>query len=91
MTASPTLERPAASHAPARAAAVPTAQRNAFTIDVEDYYQVHAFAGAVKREDWETLPSRVVGNTTAFLLLKYIRDGAAQSLPGTTPPTPPSP
>jgi polysaccharide deacetylase family protein (PEP-CTERM system associated) len=48
--------------------------RNAFTIDVEDYYQVHAFAGAVRREDWETLPSRVEGNTSAFLDLLAAAD-----------------
>jgi hypothetical protein len=40
---------------------------NALTIDVEDYFQVHAFAGAVRRSDWETLPSRVEGNTARFL------------------------
>lgn len=75
MTPSPTLERGAAS-ADARPAGNPAAtggaarmaaQRNAFTIDVEDYYQVHAFAGAVARKDWDGLPSRVEGNTAAFL------------------------
>jgi polysaccharide deacetylase family protein (PEP-CTERM system associated) len=80
MTASPTLERrPAATRAPVAApvADVAAGQRNAFTIDVEDYYQVHAFAGAVKREDWETLPSRVAGNTGAFLDLLAEHDAKA--------------
>lgn len=69
MTASRTLERlPEPMAAPRRdgEAAAP-ALRNAFTIDVEDYFQVHAFAGAVRREDWDALPSRVKDNTAAFL------------------------
>ena len=40
---------------------------NAMTIDVEDYFQVSAFDDVVKREDWETHPSRVVSNTTRLL------------------------
>lgn len=75
MTPSPTLERgvasagapPAGNPAAAGGAARVVTQRNAFTIDVEDYYQVHAFAGAVAREDWDGLPRRVEGNTAAFL------------------------
>jgi polysaccharide deacetylase family protein (PEP-CTERM system associated) len=74
MTPSPTLERraaadggPQAGNPTRRERARAAAQRNAFTIDVEDYYQVHAFAGAVAREDWDSLPSRVERNTTAFL------------------------
>lgn len=74
MTPSPTLERRAATDGGSRAgnptrraAARDAALRNAFTIDVEDYYQVHAFAGAVAREDWDSLPSRVERNTTVFL------------------------
>src|SRR3546814_15476557 len=74
MTPSPTLWRRAAADGgpqagnPTRRDGVrEAAQRNAFTIDVEDYYQVHAFAGAVAREDWDGQPSRVEGNTAAFL------------------------
>lgn len=32
---------------------------NALTIDVEEYFQVSAFAGHVRREDWDRFPSRV--------------------------------
>ncbi len=31
----------------------------AFTVDVEEYFQVAAFAGVISRTDWEALPSRV--------------------------------
>lgn len=37
--------------------------RNALTIDVEDYFQVTAFAGVVNRDDWPVYPSRVENNT----------------------------
>lgn len=47
---------------------------------VTDLYEV--FYGRYVR-------GQVKGNTTAFLLLKYIRDGAQQALPA--PPSPPSP
>jgi polysaccharide deacetylase family protein (PEP-CTERM system associated) len=42
---------------------------NAMTIDVEDYFQVSAFDDVVKREEWETRPSRVVSNTMRLLQL----------------------
>ena len=42
---------------------------NAMTVDVEDYYQVHAFAGQVRRQDWEKFESRVERNTDAVLAL----------------------
>ena len=42
-------------------------QLNAMTVDVEDYFQVQAFAGCVKREDWETLPCHVEANTDRIL------------------------
>ena len=32
---------------------------NALTVDVEDYFQVSAFANHVDRNDWDTLPCRV--------------------------------
>ena len=31
---------------------------NAFTVDVEEYFQVHNFEGEVRREDWEKIESR---------------------------------
>lgn len=40
---------------------------NAFTIDVEDYYMVTAFAGVVGFERWRTYESRVEKNTYALL------------------------
>jgi polysaccharide deacetylase family protein (PEP-CTERM system associated) len=40
---------------------------NALTIDVEDYFQVEAFAGIVPRGEWERLPSRVEQNTERLL------------------------
>lgn len=41
--------------------------KNAFTIDVEDYYQVEAFAGVVNKRAWEKYESRVVDNTHRLL------------------------
>jgi polysaccharide deacetylase family protein (PEP-CTERM system associated) len=38
-----------------------------FTVDVEDYFQVNAFEGAVNRTDWETFPSRVERSTDVLL------------------------
>ncbi|MGE3807394.1 MAG: XrtA system polysaccharide deacetylase [Gemmataceae bacterium] len=40
---------------------------NAFTIDVEDYFQVSAFEGRIQRRHWEQFPSRVVDNTHKLL------------------------
>lgn len=42
-------------------------QLNAMTVDVEDYFQVQAFAGCVKREDWDSLPCHVEANTDRIL------------------------
>jgi len=38
-----------------------------FTVDVEEYFQVHAFEGLVAREAWDSFPSRVERNTGAVL------------------------
>ena len=38
---------------------VPRTPLNAFTVDVEDYFQVSAFEGAVPREAWETVAPRI--------------------------------
>ena len=43
--------------------------RNAMTVDVEDWFQVQAFANTVPRSAWETLPRRVEQNTDRFLEL----------------------
>ena len=40
---------------------------NALTIDVEDYFQVSAFAPHIKREDWDRLPCRVERNVERIL------------------------
>ncbi len=42
---------------------------NALTIDVEDYFQVSAFAEHIPRRDWEVLPCRVEQNIDRILSL----------------------
>ena len=37
------------------------------SVDVEDYFQVEAFAASVDRKDWHQWPSRVVANTHRVL------------------------
>ena len=41
--------------------------RNAMSVDVEDWFQVQAFAGVIRRTDWDGLESRVVANTERVL------------------------
>lgn len=41
--------------------------QNALTIDVEDYFQVSAFARKVKISDWDTFPLRAAANTNRIL------------------------
>jgi polysaccharide deacetylase family protein (PEP-CTERM system associated) len=40
---------------------------NAMTVDVEDYFQVQAFAHCIDRKDWDAFPSRVDLNTNRIL------------------------
>jgi len=40
---------------------------NAFTVDVEDYFQVTSFERVIAREQWSDLESRVVANTHRIL------------------------
>lgn len=40
---------------------------NAMTVDVEDWFQVQAFAGTIARNAWETLERRVEANTHRIL------------------------
>ena len=40
----------------------PTPIRNALTIDVEDYFQVSAFASHIAPDTWDQLPCRVERN-----------------------------
>lgn len=42
---------------------------NAFTVDVEDYFQVAAFAHRIDRAKWDRMPSRVERNTELLLAL----------------------
>ena len=46
--------------------------RNALSIDVEDYFQVHALETVVRRADWRNYPSRVERNTR--LVLQLLRE-----------------
>ncbi len=65
MTTSPFLSPNGARHRqPSSGTAVP---RHAFTVDVEDYYQVDAFSDRVSRADWSAFPSRVVQSTQVIL------------------------
>jgi polysaccharide deacetylase family protein (PEP-CTERM system associated) len=47
---------------------------NALTIDVEDYFQVSAFAPYIRREDWESRECRVERNVSRILELLSERD-----------------
>ncbi len=47
---------------------------NAFTVDVEDYFQVTAFERDIRRDDWDNFPSRVVPNTQRLLELLAAQD-----------------
>lgn len=46
---------------------VPRPPLNAFTIDVEDYFQVSGFEGAIPREAWASVPPRIAGGLSALL------------------------
>jgi hypothetical protein len=48
--------------------------KNAFTVDVEDYFQVEGFAGAIDRESWGSFRTRV-GQSTSTLLEMLARHG----------------
>ncbi len=40
---------------------------NAMTVDVEEHFQVQAFAGCIDRADWDGFPSRVEANIDRIL------------------------
>jgi len=48
-----------------------------FTVDVEEYFQVHAFEGVVRRSEWPSLPSRVSQNVEVLLDLLAEHDAVA--------------
>jgi polysaccharide deacetylase family protein (PEP-CTERM system associated) len=50
-----------------RSRRIPAGIANAMTIDVEDYFQVEAFASTIDRKDWDHLPRRVERNTQRLL------------------------
>jgi polysaccharide deacetylase family protein (PEP-CTERM system associated) len=47
---------------------------NAFSVDVEDYFQVEAFKSVIDRADWDRHPSRVAGSTDRMLELLEAAD-----------------
>jgi polysaccharide deacetylase family protein (PEP-CTERM system associated) len=51
--------------------------KNAMSIDVEDYFQVSAFAPHIRREDWDSLPCRVERNVDVILGLLDDADAKA--------------
>src|SRR5690348_13113135 len=48
---------------------VTTSTPHIFTVDVEEYFQVHAFEGVIRRSEWPALPSRVAHNVEVLLEL----------------------
>lgn len=52
---------------PAQERAREPAPIGAMTIDVEDYFQVEAFASTIDRRDWHRFPPRVESNTNRLL------------------------
>jgi polysaccharide deacetylase family protein (PEP-CTERM system associated) len=53
------------------------AMKNAMSIDVEDYFQVSAFASTIRREDWDSMPCRVERNIDVILALLGEADAKA--------------
>jgi len=45
----------------------PSPDTHVLTVDVEDYFQVEAFAGSVSRTTWDKWPCRLVANTQRVL------------------------
>lgn len=48
-------------------ATMTTSAAHIFTVDVEEYFQVHAFEGVVRRQEWAAMPSRVGENVDRLL------------------------
>lgn len=57
-----------------RAAQTETVIVNALTIDVEDYFQVSAFAPHIARSSWDSLPCRIEANIDRILELLATTD-----------------
>jgi polysaccharide deacetylase family protein (PEP-CTERM system associated) len=64
-----TVAAPAAAGVVTRAASRAAAPVNAMSVDVEDYFQVQAFAGHIDRGDWDALPCRVERNVDRLLAI----------------------
>ncbi len=63
---------PASTHAPKPPPDAPRGapdgrMLNAMSVDVEDYFQVQAFADRISRDDWDSLPCRVDRNVNLLL------------------------
>lgn len=69
--AAPPIRNAPVCNAPVRNAPV----RNAMTVDVEDYFQVQAFAAAIPRASWDSIARRVEANTDR-ILEQFARGGA---------------
>jgi polysaccharide deacetylase family protein (PEP-CTERM system associated) len=54
-----------------------SARVGAMTVDVEDYFQVEAFASTIDRQDWDLLPPRVERNS--HLLLDILAEAGVQA------------
>jgi polysaccharide deacetylase family protein (PEP-CTERM system associated) len=65
----------------------PTEGKHIFSVDLEEYFQVHAFDGIVARDEWDIIPSRVeaptgrlldllerTGNQATFFTLGWVAD-----------------
>lgn len=63
--------------APAEPRRTPDRVLNAFSVDVEDYFQVSAFEAAVPRSLWSSLEHRVERNTDRVLEILSDRDAPA--------------
>lgn len=65
---SPTSAGSSAARDPIRPTIVTTSNvLNAFTVDVEDYFQVTSFENLISRDQWQSQESRVVGSTRRLL------------------------
>jgi polysaccharide deacetylase family protein (PEP-CTERM system associated) len=56
---------------------IPSPGRHVFSVDLEEYFQVHAFDGIVEREEWSVIPSRVEHSTERILDLLDEADAKA--------------
>ena len=61
----------------ARPAATSNPRLNAFTVDVEDYFQVEAFFGVIDRQKWDRFERRVEANTD--VILQLLADAGARA------------